>query len=66
MHCNRRQFIRRTGQAAVGLGVLRSAAWVEVLFQLVRGRSAADQKRLFADNAIRFYGLKSSRAAASR
>ncbi|MCR4411098.1 MAG: amidohydrolase family protein [Thermoguttaceae bacterium] len=31
--------------------------WVEALRQIVRARSEADNRRLFAENAIRFYGL---------
>ena len=31
--------------------------WVEVLREIVRDRSEAEQRKLFADNAIRFYGL---------
>ena len=32
--------------------------WVEALKQIVRPRRAADRRKLFHDNAIRFYGLK--------
>jgi predicted TIM-barrel fold metal-dependent hydrolase len=32
--------------------------WVEALRQIVRGRPEADQRRLFHDNATRFYGLE--------
>ena len=31
--------------------------WVEVLREIVADRPAADQRKLFAENAIRFYGL---------
>jgi L-fuconolactonase len=32
--------------------------WVEALKHIVRNRPAADQRKLFHDNAVRFYGLK--------
>ena len=32
--------------------------WVEALRQIVRRRPAAEQRKLFGDNAVRFYGLK--------
>jgi len=31
--------------------------WVEALRSIVRDRSAADNRKLFHDNAVRFYGL---------
>jgi L-fuconolactonase len=31
--------------------------WVEALKQIVRNRPVADQRKLFHDNAVRFYGL---------
>jgi predicted TIM-barrel fold metal-dependent hydrolase len=31
--------------------------WVEALQTITRGRSAADNRKLFHDNAVRFYGL---------
>jgi len=31
--------------------------WVEALKMIVRGRSEQEQRKLFHDNAIRFYGL---------
>jgi predicted TIM-barrel fold metal-dependent hydrolase len=31
--------------------------WVEALRQIVRNRPVADQRKLFHDNAVRFYGL---------
>jgi predicted TIM-barrel fold metal-dependent hydrolase len=31
--------------------------WVEALKSIVRGRSEQDQKKLFHDNAVKFYGL---------
>ncbi|MBL8794467.1 MAG: amidohydrolase family protein [Planctomycetia bacterium] len=33
------------------------AVWVETVKEIVRGDSAANQKKLFHDNAVRFYGL---------
>jgi L-fuconolactonase len=36
-------------------GTLRQ--WVEALRQIVHGRPQADQRKLFHDNAVRFYGL---------
>jgi L-fuconolactonase len=32
--------------------------WVEALRNIVRNRSAEDQRKLFHDNAVRFYGLQ--------
>ena len=32
--------------------------WVEALKMIVRNRPEADQRKLFHDNAVRFYGLK--------
>jgi L-fuconolactonase len=32
--------------------------WVEALKAIVRNRKAVDQRKLFHDNAVRFYGLK--------
>ena len=32
--------------------------WVEALQTIVRNRSGEDQRKLFHDNAVRFYGLK--------
>jgi predicted TIM-barrel fold metal-dependent hydrolase len=32
--------------------------WVEALKHIVRNRKLADQRKLFHDNAVRFYGLK--------
>jgi L-fuconolactonase len=32
--------------------------WLEALKQIVRNRPEAEQRRLFHDNAVRFYGLK--------
>jgi len=32
--------------------------WVEALRQVIRGRSQAEQRKLLAENAIKFYGLK--------
>ncbi len=32
--------------------------WVEALQAIVRGRSEAEQRKLFHDNAVKFYGLK--------
>jgi len=31
--------------------------WAEAVKQIIREASAADQKKLFRDNAIKFYGL---------
>ena len=31
--------------------------WVETLSELTRNRSAADRRKLFHDNAVKFYGL---------
>ncbi len=33
------------------------ARWVQALREVVRTRPLADQRKLFAENAIRFYGL---------
>src|SRR5262249_19533989 len=41
---------------------LRAAAlaqWVNALKQIVASRKAEEQQKLFHDNAVRFYGLKS-------
>jgi predicted TIM-barrel fold metal-dependent hydrolase len=35
----------------------RYRQWVEALKQIVRSHSAAEQRKLFHDNAVRFYGL---------
>ena len=32
--------------------------WVEALKSIVRNRPEADQRKLFHDNAVKFYGLK--------
>ena len=32
--------------------------WFEALASIVRGRSAEEQRKLFHDNAVRFYGLE--------
>jgi L-fuconolactonase len=32
--------------------------WVEALKAIVRDRSAVEQRKLFHDNAVAFYGLK--------
>ena len=46
------------GDWPVCLGSATLAQWVEALKQIVASRKAEQQRKLFHDNAVRFYGLK--------
>lgn len=46
------------GDWPVCLTVATYAQWVAALKQIVRDRRAAEQRKLFHDNAVAFYGLK--------